>query len=339
MTRSIRHRALISRRRFIKICAAASVGAVVPLSSVQSASVLHRWTGLALGARAEINLLHEDRAGAQKLFQIVESEIRRLETIFSLYRTDSELVRLNRNGCLKVPSHELIELLSVAGRLHAATAGAFDPTVQSLWSCYARAATNQGETDPGDLASAAQRTGFGFVSVDAQEIRYQKSGMAMTLNGIAQGYITDRVAELLTANGCHDVVVDLGEISARGRGPEQAAAGKHGWTVTLRPDPQNETAEVRVTLKEMSVASSARFGTTFDEAGTVSHIIDPRTGHPVANGLTAASVIASSAALADGLSTAALVSGEETLASALPGFPAVRAFLVREDGTTRWLGV
>jgi thiamine biosynthesis lipoprotein len=333
-TKGLAHR--IDRRRFLRICAAGTAGLALPSGSAmaQGTAVLHHWRGIALGARAEIILLHENADKAQKLFGRIEAEIRRLEAIFSLYRAESELVRLNAQGQLEAPSLELVDLLGLCARVHAATDGAFDPTVQPLWAHYARQATGDTGTD---FEAARSATGFRHVSVEPGRIRFLRPGMAMTFNGIAQGYVTDRIISFLTANGCRDLLVDLGEIAARGL-PEPEIDTAKGWPVTLRPVSGMPSAEEKIRLTNAAVASSARLGTTFDQAGRRSHILDPRTGLPVDGGLTGASVLAPTAALADGLSTAALVCGEEGLVSALAGLPETRAFVVRADGTANWLG-
>ncbi len=328
----------VSRRRFIRICAAAAAGMALKPASAFAHASLHRWTGIALGARAEINLLLEDKRTADKLFARIEAEIRRLEAIFSLYKADSELSRLNRNGSLAAPSLELVELLGLSRRIHDLTDGAFDPAVQPLWAHYARLAVEGAQSEQAsDFKSALACTGFGKVRIQAGEISFRRPGMALTLNGIAQGFITDRVTSLLKANGCTDMVVDLGEISASGTAPRDLAPGGKGWPVTLRPDPRTPDAQVAVELTQQAVASSARLGTSFDQAETRSHILDPRTGLPVKNGLAGASVIAGTAALADGLSTAALVCGEDTLSAAIAEFSCSSAFIVRDDGTAAWL--
>jgi FAD:protein FMN transferase len=327
----------INRRRFIKICAAASTGLTLYPSMVDAAPVVHRWTGIALGAKAEINLLHQDLDKARDLFRLVESEIRRLEAIFSLYKEDSELVRLNREGELFAPSLEMVELLSLSKQVHTQTNGAFDPTVQPLWDHYARWATGANTVETEDFTSALERVNLESVVISPAEIRFLLPGMAMTLNGIAQGFITDRVAALLSAHGCSDVVVDLGEISAKGSAQIADGLNSDGWPVTLRPDAQRPNAQAKVTLANRAVASSAKSGTTFDQGGRNSHILDPRTGMPVENEVVAASVIARTAAIADGLSTAALVLGENGLLQSLEKTPGTRAFIVRNDSTTGWL--
>ncbi|WP_422374658.1 FAD:protein FMN transferase [Roseibium sp.] len=329
----------LTRRRFIRICAAATAGLALPSTASAAGAKLHRWTGVALGARAEINLVLKSAEEAEYLFKRIEAEIRRLEAIFSLYRTDSELSRLNRDGHLAAPSQELVELLGLSRRLFELTEGAFDPTVQRLWELHARQ-TAQASSDaeqPAAFDDALSRTGFDRIVVEAAGIRFRDPGMAITLNGIAQGYITDRVATLLTAAGCLNTLVDLGEISATGTAPPESGPVTAGWPVTLRPDPGQPDQQADVHLNNMAVASSARLGTTFDQAGARSHILDPRSGLPVANDLLGASVLAPTAALADGLSTAALVTGERGLAAMLSEIPGACAFIVRESGSSAWL--
>ena len=319
----------VNRRRLIKLCAAGVAGFSLQPAMALATPVLHRWTGVALGARAEINLLHDDKAKARELFQVVEAEIRRLENIFSLYQDDSELVRLNKTGQLTAPSLDMLKLLGTVRQVHDLTNGAFDPTVQPLWAYYA-----EGGHDAESFEQALARTGFDSVGIETSQIVFLRPGMAMTLNGIAQGYITDQVTELLKSRGCTDIVVDLGEVAVSGAlSPMEPG----GWPVTLRPDPSMEQAQIKVQLKDRAVASSARQGMTFGADGQTSHILDPRTGLPVLGELRAASVVSKTAAFADGLSTAALVSGEVELKKSLRQFLGTKAFVVRETGQTVWL--
>ncbi|ARC07220.1 apbE family protein [Neisseria meningitidis] len=112
--------------------------------------------------------------------------------MFSLYREDSLISRLNRDGYLTSPSADFLELLSLCRDIHALTDGAFDPTVQALWKLYADyfAARPDAETPPpqNSVDEALKRVGFGKVSFDDREIRFAEKGMGLSLNGIAQGY-------------------------------------------------------------------------------------------------------------------------------------------------------
>ena len=108
--------------------------------------------------------------------------------------------------------------------------------------------------------------------------------MAITLNGIAQGSITDRVTDLLRAEGLAQVLVDLGEVRALGRHPD-GRAWRVGIADPLAPDRLRET----LAIDDQAVATSATTGVRFDAAGRYHHLLNPRTSQP-STGPLAASV-------------------------------------------------
>ena len=124
------------RRRLL---IAASAGGLALVAGVARATraTTWRWQGSALGAESTMLLAHPDRAAAGQAIAACCAEIARLERIFSLYRADSALSQLNRQGRLDDPPLELVALLAFAARVSAATGGAFDVTVQPLWDLYA----------------------------------------------------------------------------------------------------------------------------------------------------------------------------------------------------------
>jgi thiamine biosynthesis lipoprotein len=115
---------MLTRRRFITISAA-----LAP-SLALARTPLHVETGIALGAKVSLRL---DHPNAPRLARMAMAEIGRLERIFSLYLPGSDLSRLNRYGELDAPPFELLECLALAGAVHRASGGRFDPTVQPLW--------------------------------------------------------------------------------------------------------------------------------------------------------------------------------------------------------------
>lgn len=256
----------------------------------RASTSVSEWNGIALGANARIILDHPD---ADALIASAVDEIHRLEGIFSLYQKSSELSRLNRDGVLINPSFEMIELLSICSNLNARTNGAFDPTVQTLWSLYAEAGSKGHSPSADDISLALQSTGWSHVKYSGTEVSFARDGVALTLNGVAQGYIADRVTKLFRDNGVNNVLVNTGEISALGVAPDGDS-----WKVKLGNAEGNCVA-----LNSKSIATSATLGTTFDINGTVGHILDPRTGYPEGN-WSRVSVVSKSAAIADGLSTA-----------------------------------
>ena len=270
----------LTRRRFLFIASAACLMA--------PAAQAFRWQGIALGAQAQIVL---DHPRAVQITEAARAEIDRLETIFSLYRPGSEIRRLNAAGRLEMPSFELLECLAMCRRVHEVTAGRFDPTVQPLWQVLAEAHGRGADPDPEALAAARGAIGFGRVAFDSTGVVLDP-GQALTLNGIAQGYIADQVARLMRAEGVTDVLIDTGEIVAMG-----AHQGKAGWLVTIAGEP-----EARL-LTGRALATSAPLGTVLDSRGRVGHIMDPRQSGMVVPAIRQVSVSANSAAMADGLST------------------------------------
>lgn len=304
----------MNRRRFLTITAGATLALATPLRA--HVPKLRQWHGVALGSAATIALDHRD---ADRLIALALAEIDRLEGIFSLYRSDSALARLNRTGALDMPPFELLDCLSLCGRVHEASGGRFDPTVQPLWQVHAEAGAQGRSPDPARLDRARVLTGWSGVSVQPEKVALARPGMALTLNGVAQGVIADRVADLLRGEGLRDVLVDTGEIAARGRTPDGA-----DWPVTL-------SSGQRLTLRDRALASSSPRGTVFDAAGLLGHILDPATGHPLRGAFDLVSISAPRAGLADALSTAACLMPDARAVQALASqFPGARVEAVQQ---------
>lgn len=283
----------LNRRRFLSFVSAAC------LTAAAGPAAAFRWQGVALGAKAQIVLDHPD---AEAITRAARAEITRLEQVFSLYRPDSEIMRLNRTGSLDAPSFELLECLSLARRVHDLSGGLFDPTVQPLWQVMAEAAAQNRAPGAEALAQARSRVGFDRVDVAAERITLGK-GQALTLNGIAQGFIGDKVADLMAERGVTDVLIDTGEIIALGDAPTG-----DGWPITLAGNGRKDR------WRNRALASSATFGTVMDADRGQGHILAP---DGTAVGATQTTVSAPSAGLADALSTALCLAKDETKARRL----------------------
>lgn len=299
----------LSRRRFLAISAAA---AALP-SCARAAPPVARWRGAALGAQASMTLVGMNAAGAGDVFAKVEAEIDRLEGLFSLYRRDSLLARLNAAGRLTAPPGEFLELLALSDRLQRTTGGAFDPTVQPLWLLHAAAAAENRRPAAGDIAKARAHCGWRHLDVSPRAVAFTRPGMALTFNGIAQGYVADRVAALLRGLGLRDVLVDMGEIAARGQRPDGTP-----WRAAISLPEGRIVREIH--LGERCLATSAPLGTLLDPSGRIGHILDPRSGEPGGR-WRLVSVAAERAALADGLSTACCLLSRDAIAAALAAHP------------------
>ena len=155
-----------TRRRFIRIAAAATLAHLAgPASAVRGEEGFAAWRSLTMGNLTRIEVRHPDRARAARILAAAAQEIARLETLFTLYRADSALVRLNRDGRLADPPLDLVCLLAEARTFSARTGGAFDVTVQPIWQAYAAHFFAPG-ADPGGppadvIRRAADLVGYG----------------------------------------------------------------------------------------------------------------------------------------------------------------------------------
>lgn len=307
----------LTRRKFLVTAAAAGVvggfGALVAGGDREPAYV---WRGAALGGEARVALYGRDADAAKDTLAAVAAEIERLEAIFSLHRETSELSRLNRNGKLDVPSRDLVELLHGALFWRDRTGGAFNPAVQPMWKAAAQGAPVSREmiARAGAAVEIAPR---GIVLAP---------GAALTLNGIAQGRIADRVTEILLARGFTDVVIDAGELRLPGR--ERRSVGI-------------PAAKAAISVAEVAIATSEPKSLVFDQKTFRHHLIDPRTGESPRH-WHSISVFAPTAETADALSTAFAVLPYEAVSDLVSSMDGV-AFIgsdwkgrIRRHGE-RWL--
>ena len=123
-----------------------------------------------MGAVATLQVHHHDRAAAERLIERSLAEVRRLEAVFSLYRDDSALVALNRQGILVAPPADLVALLAECRRYWELTGGAFDPTVQALWTLY-RDHFSKPDADPQGPPEAALREAPGAGGLRPGDVR------------------------------------------------------------------------------------------------------------------------------------------------------------------------
>ncbi|HEY9455247.1 MAG TPA: FAD:protein FMN transferase [Bradyrhizobium sp.] len=327
----------LTRRRMIAIAAATGGSAFLSGGRRTSAGEAVRWRGSALGAQVSIDIFHPDREEAERLVQVCLAEVRRLERQFSLYQPDSAICALNRSGILVAPEPDMVALLKASLQFSDLTDGAFDPTVQPLWRLYAEHFSSEKPDPDGPpaerLTEALAKVGRSGLRVSEERVALLRHGAAITLNGIAQGYATDRVVDVLRARGLSTTLVNMGEIRALG-----ARADGTPWRIGLAdPDKPGALTET-VALVDRAVATTAGAGFRFDPAGRFTHLFDPRTGRSPALYRTV-SVIAPTATEADALSTAFSLMPASRIDGIATGRPGLQVRLVTSDGGLHVYGV
>ncbi|AEI38171.1 FAD:protein FMN transferase [Zymomonas mobilis] len=300
----------VTRRRAIALAAVAAGAAGVPLLFRLGAQGDLReivWHGTTLGASSTIKLYHKDEAFAQRAIDAALAELERMEAIFSVYRADSVISRLNSTGHIENAPAAFTELLTKALTVSKLTDGIFDPTIQPLWSVYFNHFMQENANPAGPSQQAIQQAmthiGWQHIDIDVNKgrVAFNRPNMAITLNSIGQGYITDRVSHILRQHGFDSMLVDMGEPRALNSRPD----GKP-WHVGIANPADPSQAITEVNVRDKCVATSGGYGTLFDDAGKFTHIINPKTGLTVP-AMFGVSVIAPTATIGDSLSTAMLL--------------------------------
>lgn len=269
--------------------------------------------GLAFGTTVSLTLVAERDEAFEPAFRDAFAAIRAVEAAGSLYRPDSALSRLNRDGRLDAPDPLLLTMLRFALTLAERSGGAFDPTVQPLWTLWSQATARGERPGPQARAEAVSRIGWRHVAADEAGIRLDRPGMGVTLNGLIQGFAADRVMAVLAAHGITDAFVDTGEFGASG-----AHADGAPWRLGIAAHGADELSAVIAPFTGFA-ATSGDDATVFSHDRRDHHIFDPATGlSPTA--LSAVTVTAPSGLLADGLSTASFVLGERPGTALVAGF-------------------
>jgi thiamine biosynthesis lipoprotein len=322
---------VISRRRFITfVAAAAGLPMLLKARGAQARPV--RWDGTSMGAPASIQLYHTDEAQARTAIAAGLDELKRLEAIFSVYRSDSAISQLNREGVLKNAPSDFIAMLTRALTLAKISDGVYDPTVQPLWQTYFRhfTAANPDPAGPAprDVAAALALVDWRAVEIDAENnhVSFSRPGMGLTLNSGAQGYITDRVTDILRAHGFDRMLVDMGEPRAISTKPDGTA-----WRIGIANPANPGSTLTTLEVVNKCVATSGGYGTLFDSAGAFTHILNTRTGR-TAPALLGVSVVADKGIIADGLSTAMLMAPVELRQSILKAAGGDKAIFVTPEG-------
>jgi thiamine biosynthesis lipoprotein len=285
----------------------------------------------AMGTVLELTLFGSDESALVRAREDAIAEVERLEGLFSTWRPESDVSRLNRSaGRGLVPvDPEVAALLARSVELARATHGSFDITVGPLVELWRDAAARDALPDPGALAAAR-----GLVGLDRLEVQRRADGAsaalsaggAVDLGGVAKGWAIDRVRELLVGR-VDSALVSFGQSStwAIGRPP-----GAPGWRLLARA-PDGGFAGI-LTLRDRALSVSGSLGQWNEIGGRrYGHVLDPRSGEPLTRGREAI-VVTRDATLAEALSKALLVLGPDEGIALIEDWPDAEALLLDEDG-------
>lgn len=246
----------------------------------------------------------EDRA---ELERRLSSELERIESAFSHWRTNSFTASFNQAGTtatLEMPG-EWVSLVARCQEISRASGGALDITVAPLVRAYGFGPGTRPETvpAPAELARLRERVGWEKLEFDESRSTVAKRHpeLEVDLGAILQGYGVDRLGMVLEGAGWTNYLVEVGgELLARG-----------SWVVAIEAPDGTGRVLRRVVLRDAALATSGTYRTRSVAGGRErSHLVDARSGGPVGHDTIMASVVHQSCALADAWATAVLVRGE-----------------------------
>ncbi len=274
-------------------------------------------SGETMGTTYHIKVVTGWLTSGTDLQRQIDDRLAAINKSMSTYDPTSEISRFNAittaNGSFS-PSADLLDVLQVAAELHRLTDGAWDGTLDplvNLWGFGRKGAVSQ-VPDEREIRQALNHVGFDRIGLDPSGIISKKDPfVTLDLASIAKGFGVDAIARLLGDNGFLHFLVEIGgEVYARGRRKDGKA-----WRVGInRPDKEaafNDVYEA-VLLTDRAMATSGDYRIFFQvDNQSYAHILDPRTGRPVTNGVVSATVVAANCTVADGLATALMVMGPE----------------------------
>jgi thiamine biosynthesis lipoprotein len=277
---------------------------LVSLSGQTMGTTYHiKYTAESTNARAN------DPAAVQ---QGIESLLAGIDRSMSTWREDSDISRFNASTSTDwfAVDGALVDVVAASEKISIATGGGFDITVKplvDLWgfgSGGARASPPSGA----DIQATLPTVGFRLLNWrrEPPALRKLKPSVRIEVAAIAPGYAVDRIVDAIKALGIGGGVVELGgEVRAWGRAP-----GDRHWRVGIeRPDTSGDV-EIQLQLIDSSLSTSGSYRNYLKYSGTkYSHEIDTRTGRPVDHRTVAVAVVAPTATVADGWSTALMVLG------------------------------
>jgi thiamine biosynthesis lipoprotein len=281
-----------------------------PPAATGSVEPLRKLSFAALGTNCEVQY-----AAPGGMAQATEFERRAVawvaafEAKYSRFRPDSLLSRINAaagRDWVGVDS-EMEELFKLCDTLHFMTQGVLDPTALPLIRLWDWKAERPAVPSPGQVSSALLLVGWPKVRREPGRVFLPVAGMALDFGGFGKEYAVDMVAQIALDCGLKDVLVDFGhDLRALGAPP-----GRPAWHIGLEDPERPGTSWASMAITgSRGIASSGDYIRSFVADGRrYGHIIDPRTGWPVGNGCTQATVIAATCLQAGVLSTTAFVLG------------------------------
>lgn len=258
----------------------------------------------AMGTFVSISAVHRSRDRVEEAIGKAFDEMDRLIGVFNRHDGSSAVSHLNQDGHVDDTPPELFQVVARALYYNQLSQGAFDISVQPLVDLFRECLAGETASEPAPerMLEALRLVGSEKIELSRRAIRFREDGMGITLDGIAKGYIVDRVADVLTRHKLSDYLINAGgDIRTAGTKEEGGP-----WTVAVQDPAKSGDFPDVIHVRDAAVATSGSYEIYFDRERSFHHIVNARSGvSPQLN--TSVSVIAPTSMAADALATSVLV--------------------------------
>jgi thiamine biosynthesis lipoprotein len=275
------------------------------------------FSGKTMGTTYHIKVVAGIFSHTTNLQKKIDARLEEINKSMSTFRKDSEISKFNSDqhaGEKFMISNDFYNVMVVAKILHEITGGAWDGTVKPLVDIWGFGNGKIRHTLPEKSKIKALLSEVGFNNIEISTHHYlikKKAFITLDLASIAKGYGVDQVAALIRDNGIYDFLVEIGgEVFASGY-RKDGIKWKVGINKPQKNAPLDQVYKV-IDIHDKGFATSGDYRNFFEvKHKRFSHIIDPRTGYPVDNGIVSVSILADTCTFADGLATAVMVLGDK----------------------------
>jgi thiamine biosynthesis lipoprotein len=291
----------------------------------------HHVSFQALGSPCRVQLV-APKPSARALLEEIVRWVAAFEARYSRFIPTSLVCRINDAAGKEWVGidPETEQLFALCQEMHFITRGVFDPTALPLVRLWDWKANPPVVPDDRTIEAAMKKVGWRKVQRAPGKVYLPEPGMALDLGGVGKEYAVDQVLQLAVTRGATSLLVDFGhDVRVHGPAPEN----KPAWHIGLEDPHRPGKCWTGLAVTNQAVATSGDYLRNFVRDGRrYGHIIDLRTGRPVANGCRAVSVMAPNCTLAGMLSTTALVLGPEEGVRLLDATYQVEGCIIAESG-------
>lgn len=294
----------------------------LPVEAAQSPKVQE--TLLTMGTVVSVSAYAPSQDQAREAIGRAFEEMDRLIAVFDRHRSATAISVLNDQGRLDGAPAELTAVLTRAGEISRLSGGAFDVSVAPVVDLLK---SSHGKPSKAQFSEALELVNARGVQINGQNLRLDRGGMRLTLDGIAKGYIADRMTRVLIDNGVSACLVNAGgDIRAHGQ-----PASNRPWRVAIEdPNKQSHYPDI-LDIANGAVATSGSYEVFFDPARKTHHLVNPGSGHSP-QGIVSVSVQAPSVMEADALATTLSLLTPSQALDLVETLPRRECLLVAETG-------